>query len=103
MHRKKVEAVPVEVDMVPLIDVIVLLLLFLIIVGDLASTSVNVQMRLPRADQAKTDCRNSRAEHATGARVQHRGGQDDREYGPSRVGERADTDRHDRHARHQPF
>jgi len=45
----------VEVDMVPLIDIIVLLLMFLIIVGDAAATANAIQMKLPRADQALDD------------------------------------------------
>jgi biopolymer transport protein ExbD len=42
----------VAVDMVPLIDVVCLLLIFLVIVGDVASTASNLPMKLPRADQA---------------------------------------------------
>jgi biopolymer transport protein ExbD len=45
----------VEVDMVPLIDIISLLLMFLVMVGDMAKSTSSVQMRLPRADQAKND------------------------------------------------
>jgi len=45
----------VEVDMVPLIDIIVLVLMFLIIVGDTAASANAIQMKLPRADQAMTD------------------------------------------------
>ena len=45
----------VEVDMVPLIDIISLLLMFLIIVGDTAANAENVQMQLPRSDMAKTE------------------------------------------------
>ena len=45
----------VEVDMIPLIDIIVLVLMFLIIVGDTAANANNIQMKLPRADQALTD------------------------------------------------
>ncbi|HEY3322631.1 MAG TPA: biopolymer transporter ExbD [Planctomycetota bacterium] len=45
----------VEVDMVPLIDIISLLLMFLIIVGDTAATANAIQMKLPRADQAMSD------------------------------------------------
>ena len=45
----------VEVDMVPLIDIISLLLMFLIIVGDTAANADNVEMQLPRADQALKD------------------------------------------------
>jgi biopolymer transport protein ExbD len=43
----------VEVDMVPMIDIISLLLMFLIIVGDTAATASSVRMQLPRdMDQA---------------------------------------------------
>ena len=45
----------VEVDMVPLIDIISLLLMFLVMVGDMAKSTSSVQMKLPRADQAKND------------------------------------------------
>lgn len=45
----------VEVDMVPLIDIVVLILLFLIITGDMARSATNVPMKLPRADQAKAE------------------------------------------------
>lgn len=45
----------VEVDMVPLIDIISLLLMFLIIVGDSAASANSIQMKLPRADQAKSE------------------------------------------------
>ena len=41
--------------MIPLIDIIVLVLMFLIIVGDTAANANNIQMKLPRADQAMTD------------------------------------------------
>jgi len=52
---KKPEENSVEVDMVPLIDIISLLLMFLIIVGDTAATANSIHMKLPRADQALTD------------------------------------------------
>ena len=45
----------VEVDMVPLIDIISLLLMFLVMVGDMAKSTSSVQMKLPRADQAMND------------------------------------------------
>jgi len=45
----------VDVDMVPLIDVVVLNLLFIIIVGDITQSTTAVQMRLPPADQAQRD------------------------------------------------
>src|SRR5687768_17809272 len=46
----------VEVDMVPMIDIISLLLMFLIIVGDTAASASSVQMQLPRGmDQALSD------------------------------------------------
>ena len=45
----------VEVDMVPLIDIISLLLMFLIIVGDTAANATNIDMKLPRSEMAKTE------------------------------------------------
>jgi biopolymer transport protein ExbD len=44
-----------EPDMVPLIDIVTLLLLFLIVVGDMAAKVSTVRMRLPSADQAKSE------------------------------------------------
>jgi hypothetical protein len=55
MGALKPEVQKIEVDMVPLIDVIVLLLMFLVIVGDLAATASNIPMKLPRAAQAKSE------------------------------------------------
>jgi biopolymer transport protein ExbD len=55
MAMKKVEENKIEVDMVPLIDIITLLLMFLVIVGDLAASANAIQMKLPRASEAKTD------------------------------------------------
>jgi len=55
MAIKKREPDTVEVDMVPLIDIISLLLMFLVMVGDMAKSTTSVKMRLPRADQAKSD------------------------------------------------
>lgn len=52
---KKPEETKVEVDMIPLIDIIVLVLMFLIIVGDTAAAANAIQMKLPRADQAMSD------------------------------------------------
>jgi len=52
---RQVDTVQVEVDMVPLIDIISLLLMFLIMVGDMAKATRGVQMKLPRASEAKTD------------------------------------------------
>ena len=49
------EETKVEVDMVPMIDIIVLLLMFLVIVGDMAASASTIQMKLPRADQALSD------------------------------------------------
>jgi len=46
---------PVDVDMVPMIDIVTLLLMFLVIVGDMAASASNIAMKLPRADQAMTD------------------------------------------------
>ena len=51
----KAQIIPVEVDMVPLIDIISLLLMFLVIVGDMAKNANNVQMKLPRADMSVHD------------------------------------------------
>ena len=50
----RVEDAKVEVDMVPLIDIITLVLLFLVIVGDMTKSASAVQMQLPRLDQAKS-------------------------------------------------
>jgi len=44
-----------EVDMVPFIDIVTLLLMFLIIVGDMAKSAAGVKMLLPRADQAQLE------------------------------------------------
>jgi biopolymer transport protein ExbD len=55
MSMRKPEVVSVEVDMVPLIDIISLLLMFLVVVGDMAKSTRSVNMKLPRADMAKTD------------------------------------------------
>ena len=55
MGIKKTEVMTVEVDMVPLIDIISLLLMFLVMVGDMAKSTTSVKMKLPRADQAKSD------------------------------------------------
>jgi len=55
MGIKKTEIMTVEVDMVPLIDIISLLLMFLVMVGDMAKSTTSVKMKLPRADQAKSD------------------------------------------------
>jgi hypothetical protein len=52
----------VEVDMVPMIDIVTLLLMFLIIVGDMTAVAGNVQMKLPRADQAQKDGKGTRDE-----------------------------------------
>jgi biopolymer transport protein ExbD len=38
-----------------MIDIITLLLMFLVIVGDLAASATTIQMKLPRADQALSD------------------------------------------------
>ena len=52
---KRPEINNVEVDMVPLIDIISLLLMFLIIVGDSAASASSINMKLPRASEAKTE------------------------------------------------
>ena len=51
----KMESNQVEVDMVPLIDIISLLLMFLVMVGDMEKNSASVKMKLPRVSEAKTD------------------------------------------------
>src|SRR5579862_5824053 len=55
MSLKRPEDNKVDVDMVPLIDIISLLLMFLVMVGDMEKNTTSVKMRLPRADQARTD------------------------------------------------
>ncbi|MFH0938070.1 MAG: biopolymer transporter ExbD [Planctomycetota bacterium] len=55
MALRKAAIVPVEVDMVPLIDIVSLLLMFLVMVGDMARAATNVKMTLPRADMAVAD------------------------------------------------
>ena len=52
---KKPDINHVEVDMVPLIDIISLLLMFLIIVGDTTASSNIAGLRLPTASEAKTE------------------------------------------------
>lgn len=54
-------------------------------------------------DEAKADCRNGRAKNATAGRVQGGGRQYDRQYRPSRVGQRAHANRGHGDARHKPF
>jgi biopolymer transport protein ExbD len=49
---KKPHSPAIEIDMVPMIDVVTLLLMFLIIVGDISETTREIDMKLPRADQA---------------------------------------------------
>lgn len=55
MGLRKSEMTKVEVDMVPLIDIISLLLMFLVMVGDMAKNANSVRMKLPRADMARDD------------------------------------------------
>lgn len=55
MPLRKPQNSNIEVDMVPLIDIISLLLMFLIIVGSVADTAQAVQVRLPRADEGKSE------------------------------------------------
>ncbi|MCW8129749.1 MAG: biopolymer transporter ExbD [Planctomycetota bacterium] len=55
MPAKLPEETKVEVDMVPYIDIVSLLLLFLVITGDMTKSATGVKMRLPRADQAQTE------------------------------------------------
>jgi len=45
----------VEVDMVPLIDIVSLLLMFLVMVGDMAHSTTAVHMKLPRASESVPD------------------------------------------------
>ena len=45
----------VEVDMVPYIDIVTLLLMFLVFVGDMAKSASNVKMKLPKASQAESE------------------------------------------------
>jgi len=52
---KKASETKVEVDMVPLIDIVSLLLMFLIMVGDMSKSASAVKMKLPRASEGKTD------------------------------------------------
>jgi biopolymer transport protein ExbD len=51
----KAESDAQDADMVPFIDIVTLLLLFLIVVGDMASKVNSVAMKLPRADQAQSE------------------------------------------------
>jgi biopolymer transport protein ExbD len=51
--RREPEAA--EVDMVPMIDIVTLLLMFLIIVGDMTKSTSAVRMMLPRASEAKME------------------------------------------------
>jgi len=55
MGLRKPENSKVEVDMVPLIYVVVLNLLFIIIVGDITQSVSSVKMKLPKSDQAQTE------------------------------------------------
>jgi biopolymer transport protein ExbD len=52
---KPLEEIKVDVDMVPMIDIITLLLMFLVVVGGMAASASTIQMKLPRADQAVND------------------------------------------------
>ena len=54
MALRKPQCPQIEVDMVPLIDIISLLLMFLIIVGGGVVIS-NIDVKLPRADQGKAE------------------------------------------------
>lgn len=55
MGMKRPQMLNVEVDMVPLIDIISLLLMFLVMVGDMTRSATSVKMKLPRASEAKPD------------------------------------------------
>lgn len=54
MKLRTQDAPAIEVDMVPLIDIVTLLLMFLVIVGGLVDPG-GVKLNLPRADQAVPD------------------------------------------------
>ena len=51
-QRSLPQTTTVEVDLIPYVDVVTLLLMFMLIIGDMASSTANVKMKLPRADQA---------------------------------------------------
>lgn len=55
MPLRKPKDSQIEVDMVPLIDIISLLLMFLIIVGGVSTNAQAVKLRLPRADEGKSE------------------------------------------------
>ena len=55
MQKKPGGTPSIEVDMVPLIDIVTLLLMFLVIVGHVEKVSHGVKINLPRADQAKPE------------------------------------------------
>lgn len=52
---RRIQPNAVEVDMIPMIDIISLLLMFLIVVGGAVERTKTVEMRLPRADQARPE------------------------------------------------
>ena len=45
----------IEVDMVPYIDIVSLLLMFLLIVGDMTKGATAVKMKLPKVDMAESE------------------------------------------------
>lgn len=53
MNLKRPEVPAIQVDMVPLIDIVTLVLMFLVIVGGAVTSAEGVKVNLPRADQAK--------------------------------------------------
>lgn len=54
--KARMENMPsIQVDMVPLIDIITLILMFLVIVGGISKSSEAVSINLPRADQARKE------------------------------------------------
>lgn len=55
MRTKRNGTPAIQVDMVPLIDIITLLLMFLVIVGSVQQVSHAVSVNLPRADQARPE------------------------------------------------
>ena len=53
MKKGQVEAV--EVDLIPYIDIVTLILLFLVIVGDMTKSASAVKMKLPKIDHAQSE------------------------------------------------
>jgi biopolymer transport protein ExbD len=55
MAAIKGHGLQLEADMVPYIDIVTLLMMFLIVVGDMTAKVNTVMMRLPRVSEAKSD------------------------------------------------